>query len=255
MVRVVCWFSHGAASAVATKMTIAKFPDCTIACIDTGAEHSDNDRFRDECEGWFGKRIQILKSPLYTDTWDVWEKTRYLVGPTGARCTAELKKKVRFAFQQPDDLNIFGYTADTNDWIRADRFQEQNPGVDVWFPLIEARLSKGDCLALIERAGIELPAMYKLGYSNNNCIGCVKGGMGYWNKIRVDFPDVFQRMAELERRMNNTVLRRNGQPIFLDELEPDRGRYHGEVATDCSLDCQTTEERFDIPVHLGRKEG
>ncbi len=33
--------------------------------------------------------------------------------------------------------------------------------------------------------------MYRLGYVNNNWVGGWKGGMGYWNKIRVDFPDVF----------------------------------------------------------------
>ena len=32
--------------------------------------------------------------------------------------------------------------------------------------------------------------MYDLGYPNNNCIGCIKGGMGYWNRIRKDFPDI-----------------------------------------------------------------
>ena len=32
-----------------------------------------------------------------------------------------------------------------------------------------------------------------MGYNNNNCIGCIKGGMGYWNKIRVDFPEVFEK--------------------------------------------------------------
>ena len=49
--------------------------------------------------------------------------------------------------------------------------------------------------------------MYKLGYNNNNCIGCVKGGIGYWNKIRVDFPAEFDRMAELERKIGHAVLK------------------------------------------------
>lgn len=35
--------------------------------------------------------------------------------------------------------------------------------------------------------------MYDLGYANNNCIGCVKGGIGYWNKIRIDFPEESDR--------------------------------------------------------------
>ena len=49
---------------------------------------------------------------------------------------------------------------------------------------------------MVHRAGVKLPAMYGLGYEHNNCIGCVKGGMGYWNKIRKDFPDAFEKMAK-----------------------------------------------------------
>lgn len=45
-------------------------------------------------------------------------------------------------------------------------------------------------------AGINIPVMYQLGY---NCIGCLKGSMGYWNKIRIDFPDMFKERAEDER--------------------------------------------------------
>lgn len=244
MSRVVAWFSHGAASAVATKIALARNPEVVIAAIDTGSEHEDNERFRADCENWYGQPIQLLRSTYYEDTWNVWERTGYLVGPHGARCTIELKKRVRHAFEQPDDLHIFGYTADQRDSKRATRFIEQNPGVDTWFPLIENRLTKADCLALLERAGIELPAMYRLGYANNNCIGCVKGGMGYWNKIRQDFPDVFDRMAEHERRSGNTVLRENGKPLPLLTLSPTRGRYEGEQPGDCDLNCAVVEEEW-----------
>jgi hypothetical protein len=36
------------------------------------------------------------------------------------------------------------------------------------------------------------------GYDHNNCIGCVKAGAWYLNKIRVDFPWRFQEQMELE---------------------------------------------------------
>ena len=107
-------------------------------------------------------------------------------------------------------------------------------------PLIEHQLTKSDCLAMVDRAGIELPAMYRLGYSNNNCIGCVKGGMGYWNKIRVDFPDTFHRMSKLERELGRSVIRTDGEHVFLDELDPDRGDFV-EVDMDCSLTCAIAE--------------
>jgi hypothetical protein len=259
--RIVSWFSHGAASAIATKIAIAEHgPDLVIGCIDTGSEHDDNPRFRADCERWYDHEILVLKSKDYVDTWDVWERTRFLVGPMGARCTAELKKKVRNAFERPTDLHIFGYTADKRDAARSARFIVQNPGVDARFPLVERGLTKGDCLALVERAGIALPAMYGLGYVNNNCIGCVKGGMGYWNKVRVDFPEVFAKMVDTERDLGHTVLRENGQPLYLDELAPDRGNYKAETISDCSLDCQIVEAEYEnvVPVtiakHLGRRQ-
>lgn len=75
--------------------------------------------------------------------------------------------------------------------------------------------------------------MYDMGYSNNNCIGCVKGGMGYWNKIRVDFPEVFQRMSKLEREIGHSCIK----GVYLDELDPDRGRMEDEIMQDCGIMC------------------
>ena len=85
--------------------------------------------------------------------------------------------------------------------------------------------------------GIELPTMYKLGYSNNNCIGCVKGGIGYWNKIRKDFPERFFAMSKIERELNATCLKDDNGKIFLDQLDPNRGNDDNGIIPDCSLFC------------------
>ena len=242
--RTVVWFSAGAASAVAAKLTLADTDgEVVLAYTDPGSEHPDNARFISDCERWFGQPVVRLKSEKYADTWDVWVKRRFLVGPAGALCTTELKKKLRFGFERPDDIQVFGYTAEEEH--RADRFREQNPGVHLRTPLIERGLTKDDCLALVERAGIPMPAMYRLGYRNNNCIGCPKGGMGYWNKIRRDFPDVYARMAELERDLNASVLRVDGEALWLDELDPDRGNHADEPSFECSLLCALAEADLD----------
>lgn len=81
--------------------------------------------------------------------------------------------------------------------------------------------------------GIRRPIMYDLGYPNNNCIGCIKGGMGYWNKIRVDFPEVFEKRAKLERELGCSCI--NG--LYLDELEPGRGRMDMEIFPECGIMC------------------
>lgn len=102
------------------------------------------------------------------------------------------------------------------------------------FPLIEHGLTKADAHGIAAQLGLKRPVMYDLGYPNNNCIGCVKGGMGYWNKIRQDFPDVFERRAKEERMLGHSCIK----GVFLDELEPDRGRIDKEIMEDCGISCE-----------------
>lgn len=240
--RVLAWFSAGAASAVAAKLAVryAQSVDAfvTLAYTNPGSEHPDNERFIVDCERWIGEPVARLRSERYADTWQVWEERRYLNGPKGALCTTELKKRPRFDFERPGDLQVYGYTVEERD--RAERFRANNPDVRLWCPLIDDGLRKSDCLAIIERAGIALPVMYELGYRNNNCIGCVKGGRGYWNKIRRDFPVVFHRMATLERTIGASCI--NG--VYLDALDEGAGRYQTEPDMDCSLLCAATSEEL-----------
>ena len=240
--RILVWFSCGSSSAVAAKLAVQKYNDLTeVVYCDTGGEHESNLKFLRDVEAWIGKKITILKSSKYKDPFDVFEKTKYLVGVQGARCTIELKKKLRFEFQQPDDIHIFGYTFEEKK--RADRFKQTNPELLTEWILIDKKITKEDTLALISKVGIELPLMYKLGYDHNNCIGCPKGGMGYWNKIRVDFPEYFKRMMKFERKLGRTCLRdykNDNQALYLDELDPSRGNFETEPDINCGLGCWNT---------------
>lgn len=239
--RILVWFSCGAASAVAAKKAVELYPDCEVLYCDTLAyEHSDNHRFMLDVEQWIGKEIKVLRSEKYRDIYDVYDKTGWLVGPGGARCTTELKKNVRKKYEQPEDLQIFGLTADEESRIK--RFEAQNPDVRLKWILRDLGLNKVDCYRLVQEAGIELPAMYRLGYNNNNCIGCVKGQAGYWNKIRQDFPDAFWRMARQERKMGvaiNKTYAGDGKRkrIFLDELDPLAGRDAPMPDIECGVLC------------------
>jgi len=215
----------------------------SVTLTDPGSEHPDSQRFRSDVEEWYDAPVIVLKSDKYADTWQVWNERRFIVGPKGALCTTELKKMPRFKFQKPDDIQVFGYTAEEQS--RADQFRRLNFEVTLDTPLIRHGLTKDDCLAMVERAGIELPAMYKLGFNNNNCIGCPKGGMGYWNKIRQHFPETFDRMAALERDIGASCLRSNGEAVWLDELDPARGDMASEPNIECSLLCAMAEGRIE----------
>ncbi len=242
--RVLVWFSCGAASTVAAYYTIAEYGRKNVElcyCDTLKYEHPDNPRFMRDVERWLGVSIKLLRSREYSDIYDVFEKTGWLVGAQGARCTTELKKVVRMEYQRPDDVHVFGFTADEGE--RIAEFHANNLDTTTDMILQRNGITKSDCYRILRTAGIELPAMYLMGYKNNNCIGCVKGGMGYWNKIRRDFPAAFERMAKLERKMGVTILsdRRGGERVrlYLDELEPGRGRYDEEPDIECGVLCRS----------------
>lgn len=178
--RIVCQFSCGAASAVATKLALAEFGtthDVQIINAYLANEHDDNRRFAQDCEAWFGRPITVLRDDKYgADILQVFHRERFMKGRNGAPCTKLLKRRLLDIWKQPGDVMVFGYTAEEVD--RLEDFRERNPDRPVIAPLIDAGLGKEDCKAMVLRAGIELPLMYRLGYDNANCIGCVKGGEG-----------------------------------------------------------------------------
>lgn len=248
MRRVLCHFSCGAASAVATKLAIKKYGKDRVEVLNIHIkeEHPDNQRFLKDCEEWFGVPITTVQNDKYDGSIYEVFKQGYLKGIRGAACTTQLKRMIRAKFQREDDVHVFGYTVEEQQ--RAIDFEERNEMLDVDWTLIGAGLSKPDCLAILQDAGIEIPVMYKLGYKNNNCIGCVKGGMGYWNNIRKDFPDVFARMAMVERDIGHSVLKEpvGSAPIYLDELDPNRGDMRNEMDIECSFFCEIAKEDMSV---------
>ena len=238
--RIICWFSCGAASAVATKLAIAdnngKLP-LEIVYTEVKEEHPDNKRFLADCQEWFGQEIKIIGNDRYERSiYKTFEKSAMNI-KGASPCTQKLKKEVRLKYEKPDDIHVFGYTIEEQD--RYDRFLDAN-NIKTLVPLIDKGLDKVDCLAMLKNANIELPVMYKLGYANNNCIGCVKGGKGYWNKIKIDFPEQFDRMAKLERFKGQTVLK----DVYLDELPPDAGNYPQEPDIQCGIFCHMAEQDY-----------
>ena len=229
----VVWLSAGVSSFIAGYL--AKNVDEWIY-IDIADQHPDSMRFIHDCEKVIGKPVTVLWSPFYRSVEQVCTSVRYVNGPHGAPCTRALKKQVRkrWELDHMTDTLTYVWGMDCNERHRADRIVENFPQVTHEFPLIEKNLSKEDAHGVLRQLGIKRPAMYDMGYNNNNCIGCVKGGAGYWNKIRVDFPEVFKARAAMEREIGHSILKE----CFLDELPEDRGKMSEEVMEECSILCQ-----------------
>jgi len=237
MKKKVAWFSTGVSSAVAIYLKKEEIDE--ILYIHIGDQHEDSLRFLHDFEKVLGKEITILQS-RYENVDQVQQQFRYINGPYGAKCTEILKKRVRKEWEQEnkehDITYIWGF--DLDEKHRADRIVETMTDYKHEFPLIERNMTKEDSHGVMSYLGIKRPVMYDMGYSNNNCIGCPKGGMGYWNKIRVDFPEVFALRAKRERQIGASCLKDKNGKVYLDELDPTRGRMEDEIITECNIFCQ-----------------
>ena len=244
--RRIRWFSEGAASAVATMFDIRAYgiDAGPVVTCSTGSEDDDNKRFRADCEPWFGCDVEVIKSEKYTSTWDVWEKRKYMAGHAGAVCTGELKFIPRLNFELPSDIHVYGYTADASDINRAKRMRETYPLMNVVTPLIDKGISKANCLALLQGAGIELPRTYAMGFPNANCLksGCCKAqSPNYWALHRQEMPEGFAKTAAIARKLNVRLARIGDERVFIDDIPADHPTTNA-IAPSCDLLCSIHQE-------------
>jgi hypothetical protein len=230
----VSYFSGGVSSAVATKLMIQDIDRIFYTHIDD--QHPDTMRFVKECEEWFEKQVEIMQSPLKSVEQACRSAGFIRHVRMGAACTTRLKRRVRKKFEDSYKGNMsVVWGLDVKEKDRCERLRLSMPEHQHIFPLVDRELSKEQSHKILSASGIKRPEMYNLGYQNNNCIGCVKGGMGYWNKIRVDFPDVFANRSQMERDIGFAILGHNN---WLSELDPDRGRKEGPIVEDCGIMCE-----------------
>jgi 3'-phosphoadenosine 5'-phosphosulfate sulfotransferase (PAPS reductase)/FAD synthetase len=238
---IVVWFSCGAASAVAAKLAVEKYGENNNVMIVNNPvieEHNDNLRFKNDVSKWIGQDIIEAKNKDFPNASiiEVFEKRKYMSGVAGAPCSMLLKKEARYQFEKKHDINyhVLGFTADEPH--RHERFTkaERENVIPV---LIDEGMTKGNCFDYLKSEGVKLPEIYKHGFPNANCIGCVKSSSPtYWNLVRNKFPEVFEHRAWQSRKIGAKLVKYKGKRIFLDELPKDAkgGKLKG---LDCGIFC------------------
>lgn len=227
--KIAVWFSCGAASAVAAKLTLELFGDrCEVRIVNSPVieEDEDNRRFARDVAEWLGVEIEIAVNENYPScsAVEVWKKRKFMSSPYGAPCTLELKKEARRQWEDanPVDWHVLGFTADETH--RHERFvmSERSNLLPV---LIDAGIDKADCFRILDEAGVRMPRIYSLGFPNANCKGCVKAtSPAYWNLVRKHYPSSFRRRAKQSREIGAKLVRFKGKRIFLDQLPKDAGK-------------------------------
>lgn len=187
-------FSSGAGSALAAKRiaeSMGRDDRLTLLFADVG-EHPDNYRFMREAHQWIGGDLVVITNGG-RGPWDVFKEERFIGNTMVDLCSRKLKREPMAAWLaqncDPIDTHIhLGF-----DWTEEHRFHRAQPRWAPWTvraPLCEGEvLDKAEGMAMMAQQGIEPPLLTRRGYPHANCRGgCVKAGMGQWEKLLRDDP-------------------------------------------------------------------
>lgn len=212
---VIAWWSGGVTSAVACKIALDLFggENVRMIFIDTFNEDADTYRFKQDCEKWYGKYIETAYRKEYKNIKEVWYKYLSLNVATGAICSSELKRELRVKILAENkwSYNVFGF--DIDEGKRAKSMSKNYHKINPLFTLLMQGKTKKECINVLVEAGIDIPRAYKLGLNNNNCLqtGCVQGGIGYWQLMKILIPENFYRMAKVEHELTDL----KGEPVTM----------------------------------------
>ena len=113
--------------------------------------------------------------------------------------------------------------------ISLDEYQRANsnsysPLMLNWYPLLDRRLTRQDCVNTITRAGLPVPP-------KSACWFCPFTRMSEWHRMKQEQPGLFAQAVVLERDINVKLAGRGKRPVFLTGT----GKYLDDVVGDQAL--------------------
>lgn len=181
---------------------------------DTKWEHPDLYRFLAEIEKAIGIKITYDNDGRNPE--QVFYDQKMLGSNRAPICSKILKANRLQKFCKPGDILYFGI--DGSELKRAARITPIYERIQckTTFPLIDLMVTKEDVFNEIRLMGIEIPELYKRGFTHNNCSGgCVRAGIKQWSLLYKTFPDVYLDRMRIEEEFSAKT---GGGYHFMKEL-------------------------------------
>lgn len=201
--------------------------DVIAVFCDTLAEDGDLYRFLDDIEKKFD--IKILRLCTGETPYTLCYKQKFLFNSRIAGCSKALKSKpfntwLKENFTSDEAILYMGI--DFTETHRCEAITRNYKPYEVRYPMCEKPfLYKDELLELLEADGIEIPRMYKLGFSHNNCGGrCFKAGIGHYKNLLEKDRNRYLEWENQEESIRSflgkdvSMMKRKGKPFTLKEL-------------------------------------
>jgi 3'-phosphoadenosine 5'-phosphosulfate sulfotransferase (PAPS reductase)/FAD synthetase len=161
-------------------------------------------------ENSFGIPVHVVKSEL--SFFELCRKWKRLPSGQARFCTSELKTNPCERFMKKYCLQHGIIKAISALGIRAEEspsrakkgeFIHKTRLLTIWNPILDYKLA--DVSLEICRAGQKMHWVYSKGYSRLSCVMCVFGRKAEHEKMALDRPELFEKMADLEIELGKTI--------------------------------------------------
>ena len=134
---------------------------------------------------------------------------------------------------------VIGFAYDEIQRVNSTRWKDQ----EVWYPLIEKKMTRDDCVKYIISQGFPVPP-------KSGCFYCPFQRLDQWKELRFKHPDLWQRAIILEKngshypQMTLSNFKKKGNPLTLEDVDKQLGKslydYEFDPAEEeCSGACMT----------------
>lgn len=249
----IVFFSGGIGSFYAAQRVINKYgkENTLLLFTDTLIEDEDLYRFIEEASRKLGAELVSIADGR--TPWEVAKDKRFIPNSRIAQCSHVLKqqlskKYIKENFEPDECILYLGI-----DWTEIHRKKAPTKNwapYQVEFPMCEEPyMTKVDMLEDMEKnVKIEIPRLYKLGFSHNNCGGfCFRAGIGHFKNLLDKMPERYkfheakeEEMRQFLERDDISILRRvrNGVKynLTLKELREELESQEVQLTLDELLD-------------------
>lgn len=169
--------------------------------VDTDCEKPSTYRYLE----YFIKRhpVTIIK-PLLGNLYEYCWKYRMVPSVYPAWCSVRFKREPFAKYVKTPCFKLLGI--DAGEAKRARMGGED--GIENRFPLIEANMNRILCIRYIKKRGYEVPP-------KSSCYFCPQQTIAKWKEIRREYPDLFCKAEQLEKRNMEYRESKGKKPMFL----------------------------------------
>lgn len=219
-VKHIIQFSGGVNSFATAKNVVDRYgnKDVILLFADTKIEDEDLYIFLEQTSKFLDAKLIRLEDGR--DPWELFKQNKIIPGHNRAPCSITLKREmcrrwIKKNFAPHECIIYLGF-----DWMEQHRhhlaFEKWTP-YKAESPLIEdLSYDKDKFMAKFHDWGINIPRLYKMGFSHNNCGGfCVKAGKAHFLNLYRNMPERFMLHAQKEKELQEylgksfTILKEN----------------------------------------------